>query len=841
MTGQWVHGARHTHVRQPPGTRPIFTVKKHGSSRLYLTTRCYETRARVKCEPEWRIFKDVKLTSRYSGHRYSTDSSKSEKSRGSKTLLTLTAVALGASGILLYAKHDPEFRATLEGYIPGTDRTIQIIFQEESSYFEFIRSFFESLKQTIIDAVFGGKAEKESAPKPAFVPLVDKKEPPNNEPYTEIRLSKEKGEEIEVVAEKPAPLSKDLPDELMPENLVELETSSGVTASKAIAAYQKATCAIQEYNQDVIKVVESADSLPGSAVWNRLKEATEKRTVAVKEAEENATIALKSLKKMYNLIDDPKFDAPSHMKTAARRNIKKIMDDVDEAKKKYEKEIESGNIAERYWKQVKAARENLNDELQILFPEINIHNKKLAIDENSFDLFVLHMYNKVINLQKELVKLRTVQENRLKAALRSTGDTASQEKLDELVCLELEKEKLIIQDQFNKKLLEEQKKFDEDMRRQLKLQEQVHTDHIQEVLSLKEQEAERTLKQTLSEQSEADALKHKEQLAAVVGRLQGLETALKARLEEEKAASNAQILWSACLALARAIKNAPVGAPIEEVIRPLEPEIKAVTKAAPKEDPLVIAAIGGIPEEAAKRGVFPEDILRARFLKVEEVARRLAMVPEEGAALPIYFLSYLQNFLMIKNASPIPQSEIEDNPIDVESLNTYDILHRARYWLDRGDFKMTLRYMNLLKGAPKSVAKDWMNETRILLETQQAVDTLLAYAGAIGLVFLGAGDSKCSSSSSLVKAERPRDRARRLRAQRRAIARIRAWARRRRRRGTWSYDSIQRTTHDMYNWWSDVEEKKTTVKGGEQLKIYLQLNGGGKGRIYLVCTNTQDK
>lgn len=35
-----------------------------------------------------------------------------------------------------------------------------------------------------------------------------------------------------------------------------------------------------------------------------------------------------------------------------------------------------------------------------------------------------------------------------------------------------------------------------------------------------------------------------------------------------------------------------------------------------KEDPLVRAAIQGIPEEAAKRGVFPEDVLRARFLKV---------------------------------------------------------------------------------------------------------------------------------------------------------------------------------------------------------------------------------
>ncbi|XP_053977062.1 MICOS complex subunit Mic60 isoform X2 [Hylaeus volcanicus] len=724
------------------GLNRVRKIKKQGPSKLYLTTRCYETRARVKCEPEWGIFKDVKLTSSYSGHRYSTDSSKSEKSRGgSRALLTLTAVAIGASGILLYAKNNPEFRAALEGWVPGTDKSIQIIFQEESSYFEFIRTFFETLKQQIISAIFGDESEKKSAPKPAFVPLVDKKEPPINEPYSEIRLSKEKGKQIEVVAEKPAPPVKDVPKELMPESLVELETSCGQTASKAIAAYQKAACAIQDYKQDVMKVVDNVDST-SNVVWNRLKEATEKRKQAVQQAEGHATEASESLKKMFSLIDDPKFDAPSHMKTAARRNIKKILDDVDEAKKKYQMEIQAGNVAERYWNQVKTARENLNEELRILFPNMNIHEKKLSIDEESFDLFVLHMYNKVSYLQKEMEKLRTIEENKLKAALRSSGDMASQEKLDALVCMELDKEKMFLEEEFNKKLLVEQKRFEDEMRRQLKLQEQVHTDHLRESLSVKEQEAQRKLEQALSEQAEADSLKHKEQLAVVVGRLRGLEAALKARMEEERGASNAQILWSACQALARAVKSAPPGASLNKAIRPLEPEIKAVTKAAPKEDPLVLAAIRGIPEEAAKRGVFPEDVLRARFLKVEEVAKRLALVPEQGAALPVYFLSYLQNFLMIKSATTIPQSELEDKPIDTQCLNTYDILHRARYWLDRGDFKMTLRYMNLLKGASRTIASDWMNETRILLETQQAVETLLAYAGAIGLVFLGAGDSK---------------------------------------------------------------------------------------------------
>ncbi|XP_053977067.1 MICOS complex subunit Mic60 isoform X6 [Hylaeus volcanicus] len=693
------------------GLNRVRKIKKQGPSKLYLTTRCYETRARVKCEPEWGIFKDVKLTSSYSGHRYSTDSSKSEKSRGgSRALLTLTAVAIGASGILLYAKNNPEFRAALEGWVPGTDKSIQIIFQEESSYFEFIRTFFETLKQQIISAIFGDESEKKS------------------------------------VAEKPAPPVKDVPKELMPESLVELETSCGQTASKAIAAYQKAACAIQDYKQDVMKVVDNVDST-SNVVWNRLKEATEKRKQAVQQAEGHATEASESLKKMFSLIDDPKFDAPSHMKTAARRNIKKILDDVDEAKKKYQMEIQAGNVAERYWNQVKTARENLNEELRILFPNMNIHEKKLSIDEESFDLFVLHMYNKVSYLQKEMEKLRTIEENKLKAALRSSGDMASQEKLDALVCMELDKEKMFLEEEFNKKLLVEQKRFEDEMRRQLKLQEQVHTDHLRESLSVKEQEAQRKLEQALSEQAEADSLKHKEQLAVVVGRLRGLEAALKARMEEERGASNAQILWSACQALARAVKSAPPGASLNKAIRPLEPEIKAVTKAAPKEDPLVLAAIRGIPEEAAKRGVFPEDVLRARFLKVEEVAKRLALVPEQGAALPVYFLSYLQNFLMIKSATTIPQSELEDKPIDTQCLNTYDILHRARYWLDRGDFKMTLRYMNLLKGASRTIASDWMNETRILLETQQAVETLLAYAGAIGLVFLGAGDSKVSRNN----------------------------------------------------------------------------------------------
>lgn len=91
------------------------------------------------------------------------------------------------------------------------------------------------------------------------------------------------------------------------------------------------------------------------------------------------------------------------------------------------------------------------------------------------------------------------------------------------------------------------------------------------------------------------------------------------------------------------------------------------------------AVINAIPIEACERGVYPEDALRERFLKVEKVARTVALVPEEGAALPIHILSYLQSLLLIKAASPIPQSELNDEKVDFSRLNTNEILQRARY------------------------------------------------------------------------------------------------------------------------------------------------------------------
>lgn len=56
--------------------------------------------------------------------------------------------------------------------------------------------------------------------------------------------------------------------------------------------------------------------------------------------------------------------------------------------------------------------------------------------------------------------------------------------------------------------------------------------------------------------------------------------------------------------------------------------------------------------------------------------------------------------------------------------------------MERGNLTQTVKYMNLLQGAPRKIAQDWINEARLVLETQQIVNTLMAHAASSGLLYL---------------------------------------------------------------------------------------------------------
>lgn len=91
--------------------------------------------------------------------------------------------------------------------------------------------------------------------------------------------------------------------------------------------------------------------------------------------------------------------------------------------------------------------------------------------------------------------------------------------------------------------------------------------------------------------------------------------------------------------------------------------------------------VDSLPDAAKTRGVYTETALRERFLKVEELARRLALVPEKDATIVSYALSYLQSMLIIQPKELISKAELNNEAVDFTQLNTYEILNRTRYAL----------------------------------------------------------------------------------------------------------------------------------------------------------------
>lgn len=202
-----------------------------------------------------------------------------------------------------------------------------------------------------------------------------------------------------------------------------------------------------------------------------------------------------------------------------------------------------------------------------------------------------------------------------------------------------------------------------------------------------------------------------------------------AKSEFDKSSKKAQALWLASQAMNYKITTDNYGN-----LSPLAKDIAALKIAADEKDNgFINSVLSSIPSEAVNRGVFTNETLKQRFENVKHVCKKVALIDENKDSLYRYFLSHIQAFLLIDIIS-VPKEELEGKvAVDTSEWDTFDILNRISYCLKTDDLEQALRYANQLKGEPRVVAKDWMNEIKLLLETQLAVKALLAHAAAIGV------------------------------------------------------------------------------------------------------------
>ena len=157
------------------------------------------------------------------------------------------------------------------------------------------------------------------------------------------------------------------------------------------------------------------------------------------------------------------------------------------------------------------------------------------------------------------------------------------------------------------------------------------------------------------------------------------------------------------------------------------------------EDPFIPTVLDSIPPQAIGHGtgIQSEPGLRERFSKVKRICKRVAMVPETGAGLGTYAISCVQSFFTIRSGlSEIPED------VDPATLHMYDLLHLADVRQSKGDLEGAVHYMNYLQGEPKNVARDWLKDARLYLETKQAVQLLQAYMSANAMTINANNDTK---------------------------------------------------------------------------------------------------
>lgn len=694
-----------------------------------------------------------------------------------KVLVVLSPFLVGG-GVVTYAKYDNEFRKTLVSNVPTLEPVLKVLLQEENPLddvtkkLDEISSTISGYTSSITGFFTGGEPEKQPEKKPELPPITRSKSVhvpvpspplPKPEPLVEKSSPPAKSAPASIVEKaKPAaasPVTKSAAapkaaapaaaaatavapkpiaashGEEVPKSISELERQIDIAAATAIKEYGKAVQVLKAYTEEVKKVVDESVEKLDTSSWVLLRNRTSARDSALRAAEDAAEDARENIEKLHRLLDSKDIKCSDELKGKARENIAAYLEHLKKAKEDVYKARDLANYGEKYWKNVESARNFFIDEIESLFPGINLKEKKLNISKDDLDLFIVHAFTQVVAHQKELQKLQIEGEQQLKRALEAVRGSDHSESVKSQLEYEIAKERRELNLKNQRKLLAIRADLERDLRNQMKRQSEAHTDHLTDALAQKEVEMKRKFQRELDEKITTEQAAYKLQLAAMLGKLKGMDAALKERADAEKSAHQAQALWAACQSLFASIRNGQPGKSWREQLRPLQDEISAVGRAA-EGDELVGVVLKGLPEQAKGRGVYPEDALRERFIKVEEVARRLALIPADGARLPMYILSYLQAALIARPDVPISKDELENKPFDFSKLDTYDILNRARYWLERGDLVKTVQYVNLLQGAPRKAAQDWLNEARLLLETQQAASTLMAHAASSGIRFL---------------------------------------------------------------------------------------------------------
>ncbi|XP_043561202.1 MICOS complex subunit MIC60 isoform X2 [Chiloscyllium plagiosum] len=693
----------------------------------------------------------------------------------------------GLGGTILYAKWDPKFRENIEKTVPYSDKVFELalgpapynlpLSKKQDTKTLSVSTSSEVLKgsklpksvpdkeASAVEEIIGEASSKDAAaiisavgdaptvPAPGVQVEMEEKHDASRESCS-CENEAVQGQHIAVEEHPPQEVAKHLAQQDREENIKVVEITStledalGRSAQVTLKAIEAQDSAIEAITLHAQRLKEAMDDSENTAdrkseQWRALENALSIRSKVVNQASEAMMKAKEELDNLRSTIEEAKQSEISSVRPqllAAEENLNHMLVDLDHIERKVQAAQSEAKIVVQYSELVAMARDEFRKELESITPDVKFGWKNLKVSDlagqlstDDLNSLIAHAHRRIDQLNRELAEQHVREQQHIEKALEHQK-LEHKKTLDVAVAKALEHYQTGILLERDKKAEEVREVMEAELRTQLRRQAAAHTDHLREVLKIQEQEVkgkyQEELQQKLSEYDIEFRRLSQEQLDnftrdmnAAYSRLKGIEQAMESHAIAEEEARKAHQLWLSIEALQYTLKTASG----DSLTEPLQKALEAVTNSC-GDDKFTQALVKALPQECLSRGVYSEETLRHRFYTVRKMARRVAMIDETRNSLYQYFLSYLQSFLLMEPQVIKPPEELKP-----EDLDTFRLLAYASFCIEHGDLELAAKFVNQLRGEPRRVARDWLTEARVTLETKQVVEILSAYANAVGL------------------------------------------------------------------------------------------------------------